>query len=234
MKHITRIHMRLAVSGADPAYRRRFTLVEMLVVIAIIGILAALLMPALRSALESATTLQCLNNERQIYSCMIGYSNTYNGTLPNVPAWGPASNGWTSDAWVVHVSKFSDKPVTTMYGIAGTVFVCPNYKSTSNQSGTVNGWIGNNYAVNPRINSKTSGGAWQLAKTSMIRQPSNIVLLGDGGIYGSNFCLCIYDQNHYSLRHTQKQNINITYVDGHAATTPLIMYKTAKFMAYSQ
>lgn len=44
----------------------RFTLIEMLVVVAIIAILAALLMPALRGSLDSARSIACLNNLRQI------------------------------------------------------------------------------------------------------------------------------------------------------------------------
>ena len=53
-----------------PRHRRQersnFTLIELLVVISIIAILAALLMPALRSARESAKTLQCVNHNRQL------------------------------------------------------------------------------------------------------------------------------------------------------------------------
>ncbi len=61
---------------------RAFTLVELLVIIAVVGVLVAMLLPALTQARESAYKVQCLSNLRQIGLGITSYANAYKNAIP--------------------------------------------------------------------------------------------------------------------------------------------------------
>ena len=75
------------------ATRRGFTLVELLVVIAIVGILVALLLPAVQSAREAARRVQCKNNLKQLAIACVSHHDVH-GYFPT-GGWGWF---WTGDA----------------------------------------------------------------------------------------------------------------------------------------
>ncbi len=74
------------VLGASPDMRRAFTIVELLVVIGIIGMLAALLLPAIQGRGESARRTQCLNNQRQIGIALTNYTSAQKKFPPGAVA----------------------------------------------------------------------------------------------------------------------------------------------------
>lgn len=76
MRRNTKCQLRPAIGA------KRFTLVEMLVVITIIAILAALLMPSLTKALESSRRVSCLNNMKQYALQIVTFTGDYDGFLP--------------------------------------------------------------------------------------------------------------------------------------------------------
>lgn len=103
----TALMLRLPRTHRAP-YRRRsmpsgFTLIELLVVIAIVGILLAIMLPAVQQTREAVRKVQCQNNLRQIGLAMHSYENSYR-TLP----WG-AKGGW-GPSWTTDLLAYLEQP----------------------------------------------------------------------------------------------------------------------------
>jgi len=89
-----------------PKKKKHFTLVELLVVVAIIGLLVSLLIPATRSSRGAALRMSCSNNLKHIGLGLHAYYDEYGG-LP--PASTPDENGQPMHSWRVLILPFIEQ-----------------------------------------------------------------------------------------------------------------------------
>jgi prepilin-type N-terminal cleavage/methylation domain-containing protein len=93
--------------------KQGFTLVELLVVIAIIGILIALLLPAINAAREAARRAQCMNNAKQLGLAAINYQESL-GRFPigvMLPRGEDPTTSYQWGAnWVIQILSFTENP----------------------------------------------------------------------------------------------------------------------------
>ena len=116
---------------APRLHRRGFTLIELLVVIAIIGVLIALLLPAVQSAREAARRAQCTNNLKQIALA----THNYHDTLGSFPP-GAKYDRWAT--WYHFVLPFMESSqLQAAYNFDGSTVSAPSLTYNSVQNTTV-------------------------------------------------------------------------------------------------
>lgn len=178
-----------------------FTLVEMLVVTAVIGILAALVLPALTRARARADAIACLNNTRQLGLAVLLYVDDHDGSLPyNMVLYGTGQRSnlnWANNVMTRDLSSDNTNVDTLTQASLGAylshntaVYHCPADQSMSAmqlaagwnhriRSYSMNGMIGN-----PGEPSVTGGNASnptyrQFLKLAQIPRPSEIIVFLD-------------------------------------------------------
>ena len=204
------------------AVRNSFTLVEMLVVIAIIAVLSSMLLPALGKAREYSKSLACKNNLRQLGVALANYEADYN-VLPCVI--GPMeqiSGAWTSTQaanntfWTGKLMNTGNIQVTkyTYWGATAVncaILRCPSDTQKLAENYGMNSWLAMRLGIAPTTNYYSYKGTF--VDRLKISKVSERALLGESTTLESvDFNPISWDS---SNRWPHALGMNLLYLDYH-------------------
>lgn len=171
-----------------------FTLVELLVTVAIVGILAALLTPIVGSIQKKAGATQCVSNLRQVY----GYFMEDAQVADEIPRAWNGSSGWVDD-------KYNALKLEKNNGYKA--FGCPVQRKAMHLPIDARTYSMNGYLVNEGWNNPPPG------RIPKYRDPSKIAVITDGGIrngaYNSSLSIPFPPERIHDGK------ANIVFLDGH-------------------
>ncbi|EIQ01575.1 type II secretory pathway, pseudopilin PulG [Opitutaceae bacterium TAV1] len=193
------------VPPADAA----FTLVELLTVIATIGILAGIIIPTVGRVRDTARSTQCMNNIRQLGMALTLYAHDNKNRYP------PVYNSNRDLDWrnIIFKNLYSRDYDSTLFRT--TVFACP--AAMRNNETNIS------YGMNAMVPRQSSTPPSQSSETyaDRIQTPSRTCML----IENSNEVAGVLDAAElgkiYAAQARHRKRYNVVYYDGHARTHPL-------------
>ncbi|MDR1281809.1 MAG: DUF1559 domain-containing protein [Opitutaceae bacterium] len=189
-----------------------FTLVELLTVVAIIGILAAIIIPTVGSVRRSARAIQCKSNMRQLGMAVLQYADENRGLAPisqNPNPDYPKESSQTISWW-----QLIQKRLTLRFPIAGidNLFLCPDARATFTVAPR------RTYALN-----LAGGDDTDPVTFSRLSAPSQSILLVEAkqnGTEGDSFSVVgvgSITRGEFDWRH-KGETMNVVFADGSVRT----------------
>jgi prepilin-type N-terminal cleavage/methylation domain-containing protein/prepilin-type processing-associated H-X9-DG protein len=201
---------------AAPEVRSGFTLIELLVVIAIIALLAAMLLPVLAKAKESARATQCLNNFRQIGLAVRLYADDNDDTFPRSQHSASANNLLPWERSVAPQLGFSTTAWTNL--LAGT-YHCPSDQRPVALSYGMNVY----FELGPDDDYVGKPQTWR--KLSQVHHPVTTVFTAETSTGTDHimpeYWISVQDAMNDVASQRHRQKSNYSFVDGHAQLLPI-------------
>ena len=151
---------------------KKFTLLELLVVVAILGILISILLPSLSKAKEATKRAICLSNLKQIGIAVQNYIVNNNYYYPRSYKW-PVNE--TPVSWDDRLSPYDGRNLTWNQikggnpGVTAPIYVCPNNKFGNPKD---NGRVHRSYAMNEGVETIIPGKSNHLERLGVIASAS--------------------------------------------------------------
>lgn len=204
----------LRTIARDLRIHAAFTLIELLVVIAIIAILAALLLPVLTRAKESARATQCLSQMRQLGLAVRLYTDENADEFPRSQHSAFASGQWP---WERSLAPYLGVNADRWTNLFAGVYHCPTDKRSAPWSYGLNVY----FELGPDDDYEGKPATWRRA--AQIAYPAATVMFAENNSSADhimpNFWVTPADAVDWAA-HRHQRRANYTFVDGHTTRLP--------------